>query len=186
MPTISDRNRHKLFDNLDLLPGTGPTPPSTPTPKKKRKVSAEPTKLPTVASVLEEIKENSKLCSTECLQEKKANSKEALVSIELDLTTREVVKQQEMSSYCSAHYSAQNLSPEEIRMETGLPTKDVFGIVVGYVSRFKGEINYYAGWKVEAITLEDQIFITLMKQKQNYTNLHLAQLFHAVLQLLLT
>ena len=61
-------------------------------------------------------------------------------------------------------------------METGLPTKEVFNIV-GYGSRFKSEINYYAGWKVETITLEDQIFITLMKLKQNYTNLHLAQLF---------
>lgn len=62
-------------------------------------------------------------------------------------------------------------------METGLPTKDVFDIVVGYVSRFKGDINYYVGWKVDSITLEDQVFITLMKLKHNYTNLHLAQLF---------
>lgn len=177
MPTISDRNRHKLFDSLDLLPGTGPTPPSTPTPKKKRKVSAEPTKLPTVASVLEEIKENSEPCSTECSQEEKTSSKEALLSIELDMTSTELAKHKEMSSYYSAHYSAKSLSPEVIRMETGLPTKDVFDIVVGYVSRFKDEINYYAGWKVEGITLEDQIFITLMKLKQNYTNLHLAQLF---------
>lgn len=177
MPTISDRNRHKLFDSLGLLPGTGPTPPSTPTPKKKRKVSAEPTKLPTVASVLEEIKENSEPCSTECSQEEKTSSKEALLSIELDMTSTELAKHKEVSSYYSAHYSAKSLSPEVIRMETGLPTKDVFDIVVGYVSRFKGEINYYAGWKVEAITLEDQIFITLMKLTQNYTNLHLAQLF---------
>ena len=35
----------------------------------------------------------------------------------------------------------------------------------------------YAGWKVESIAFEDQIFITLMKLQQNYTNLHLAQLF---------
>ena len=46
-----------------------------------------------------------------------------------------------------------------------------------YVARFKGHINYYSGWKVKAISLEDQVFITLMKLKQNYTNLHLAQLF---------
>ena len=62
-------------------------------------------------------------------------------------------------------------------METGLPTKEVFYIVVNYVARFKGDINYYSGWKVEAISLEDHVFITLMKLKQNYTNLHLAQLF---------
>ena len=63
-------------------------------------------------------------------------------------------------------------------METGLPTKEVFYIIVNYVARFKGHIlNYYSGWWVEAISLEDQVFITLMKLKQNYTNLHLAQLF---------
>lgn len=62
-------------------------------------------------------------------------------------------------------------------METGLPTKEIFNIVVDYVAKFKHSISYYAGWKVESITFEDQIFITLMKLRQNYTNLHLAQLF---------
>ncbi|PFX16153.1 hypothetical protein AWC38_SpisGene19581 [Stylophora pistillata] len=117
--------------------GTGPTPPCTPIPKKKRKVSAEPTKLPTVASVLEEIKENSEPCSTECSEQEKTGSKEALLSIELDMTSTELSKHKEMSSYYSAHYSAKNLSPEVIRMETGLPTKDVIDIVGRYVSRFK-------------------------------------------------
>ena len=50
-------------------------------------------------------------------------------------------------------------------------------ISVNHVARFKGHINYYSGWKEEAISLEDQVFITLMKLKQNYTNLHPAQLF---------
>ena len=43
---------------------------------------------------------------------------------------------------------------------------------------FEDSINYLAGWKVESISFEDQIFITLMKLRQNYTNLHLAQLFN--------
>lgn len=63
-------------------------------------------------------------------------------------------------------------------METGLPTKEVFDIVVRDASRFKESINYFEGWKVESITFEDQIFITLMKVRQNYTNLHLAQLLN--------
>lgn len=152
MPTISDRNRHKLFDSLDLLPGTGPTPPSTPTPKKKRKVSAEPTKLPTVASVLEEIKENSEPCSTECSQEEKTSSKEALLSIELDMTSTELAKHKEMSSYYSAHYSAKSLSPEVIRMETGLPTKDVFDIVVAASS--------YILRSIKALSMDKYMFIS--------------------------
>ncbi|PFX18016.1 hypothetical protein AWC38_SpisGene17650 [Stylophora pistillata] len=66
----------------------------------------------------------------------------------------QLAKHKEMSSYYSAHYSAKSLSPEVIRMETGLPTKGVFDIVVGYVSRFKGEINYYAGWKKASVSCE--------------------------------
>ena len=57
-------------------------------------------------------------------------------------------------------------------------TKEVFNIVLKHALRFKDAIIYFSGWKVETITFEDQIFITLMKERQNYTNLHLAQLFH--------
>ena len=38
-------------------------------------------------------------------------------------------------------------------------------------------LKYYSGWKVDLISLEDQIFMTLMKLRHNYTNLHLS-LFH--------
>lgn len=47
--------------------------------------------------------------------------------------------------------------------KTGLPNKQIFSIVVDYVRRFSAEINYFYGWKVERILLEDQVFITLMK-----------------------
>ena len=63
-------------------------------------------------------------------------------------------------------------------METGFPTKEIFLIVVNYVQRFSDCVKYYSGWKEDLISLEDQIFMTLMKLRQNYTNLHLAQLFH--------
>lgn len=52
-------------------------------------------------------------------------------------------------------------------METGLPTKDVFHIVVNYTIRFKQSINYFAGWRVESISFEDQIFITLKLYKSS-------------------
>ncbi|XP_015755987.1 PREDICTED: uncharacterized protein LOC107335490 [Acropora digitifera] len=80
-------------------------------------------------------------------------------------------------AYVTKHYSASRLSEDVIRMETGLPTKEVFNIVVLYALRFKDSINYYYGWCVNMISFEDQIFITLMKARQNYTNLHQAQLF---------
>ena len=70
------------------------------------------------------------------------------------------------------------LTGDGIKMETGLPTKEVFDIVLRHALRFKDSINYFGGWKVESISFEDQIFITLMNVRQNYTNLHLAQLFN--------
>ena len=170
MPTISNRNKDKLFD---LLPSAEPKPP----PKKKVKTKSD-AKLPTVKSVLAEIKENSGPSDSTSEQDKSTDSRNtSLVEIELDMTSRELTKQKELSGYQREHYSVANLSTEVIRMETGLPTKEVFYIIVNYVARFKGDINYHSGWKVEAVSLEDQVFITLMKLKQNYTNLHLAQLF---------
>lgn len=170
LPAISERNKHKHFD---LLPGADPKPPPTKKPKTK-----PDTKLPTVENVLAEIKEN--INTTTSINEDHSlnNSRDtSLLEIELDITSRELAKHQQQRSYQRAHYSAANLSTDVVRMETGLPTKDVFQIVVNYVSRFQENINYYAGWKVDTITLEDQVFITLIKLKQNYTNLHLAQLF---------
>ena len=75
------------------------------------------------------------------------------------------------------HYSVSILSSEVIRMENGLPKREIFTIVVDYTATFKDSNSYYCGWKVESITFEDQIFITLLKLRLNYTNLHLAQLF---------
>ena len=57
-------------------------------------------------------------------------------------------------------------------------TKQASFIVTNYVKRFSTQIHYFYGWKVERILLEDQVFITLVKLRQNYTNLHLAELFH--------
>ena len=55
-------------------------------------------------------------------------------------------------------------------MEVGLATRDIFNSAVSYAERLKYQINYLAGWRVE-------IIITSMKVRQDYTNLHLAQLF---------
>ena len=68
------------------------------------------------------------------------------------------------------------IDTEVFRMETGLSTKSVLQIVFNYTLRFTNNINYYYG-KVNSIKLEDQIFIKLIKLRQNYSNLYLAQLF---------
>ena len=159
LPTSSNRNKDKLFDPL---PGAEPKPP----PKKKLKTKSD-AKLPIGTSVWAEIKENSCPSGSTNEQEKSTDSRNtSLVEIELDMTSRELTKQNELRGYQREHYSVANLSTEFKRMETGLSTKEVFYIVVNYVARFKGRINFYPG-KVEAISLEDQVFISLMRLKQN-------------------
>ena len=64
-----------------------------------------------------------------------------------------------------------------LEWKQGSQQKKFFNIVVLHALRFKDSIIYFSGWKVEFIKFKDQIFITLMKLRQNYTNLHLAQLF---------
>eukprot|EP00112_Aurelia_sp_Birch-Aquarium-sp1_P025863 Seg885.2 transcript_id=Seg885.2/GoldUCD/mRNA.D3Y31 product="hypothetical protein" protein_id=Seg885.2/GoldUCD/D3Y31 len=97
-----------------------------------------------------------------------------LLRIELDSVKRELEKERAGKSYQRERYSFKHLSDDVIRMETGLPNKQIFNIVVGYVRRFEGFFNYFAGWKVDCLALEDQIFMVIMKVRQNYTNLHLA------------
>lgn len=75
-------------------------------------------------------------------------------------------------------YTPANLAGDVFTMESGLPTHSLFNIMVGYVRQFEGEISYVSGRKVDTLTLENQVFMALMKLRQNYTNLHLGQLFH--------
>lgn len=42
-------------------------------------------------------------------------------------------------------------------METGLPDKDIFNIVVEYLERYKACIVYFAKWRVEVLSFEDQV-----------------------------
>ena len=102
---------------------------------------------------------------------------EIILEVELDQAREDLQDMQEKESYAQKHYTVSELSAEVLRMETGLPTKEIFNIVVLHALWFKDCIVYYSGWKVESIKFEDQILITLMKLRQNYTNLHLAQLF---------
>ena len=105
-------------------------------------------------------------------------TEEVILEAELDQAKRVLKNLEDTLHYKNRCYTVTELTGDAIRMETGLPTKEVFDIVVRHALRFKDSINYFGGWKVESISFEDQIFITLMKVRQNYTNLHLAQLIY--------
>ena len=100
------------------------------------------------------------------------SSTKEIVSLgaELKQAEREITDLKEKMGYLKNHYTVFTLDEDVLKMEAGLATRDIFNSVVSYAERLKDQINYLASWRVE-------IFITLMKVRQNYTNLHLAQLF---------
>lgn len=163
-PEIYVRNQEKIF------PAEGGPP------KKKKKVTTKKETLQEM--VAEAIKGQHQSPCDDSLQEMcNTTTQEIILEAELNQAKEELKSMQEKESYKQKHYTVSGLSAEVLRMETGLPTKEVFNIVVLHALRFKDSINYFSGWKVESISFEDQILITLMKLRQNYTNLHLAQLF---------
>lgn len=55
---------------------------------------------------------------------------------------------------------------------TGLPTAKTFMLLLQLLCRFK--LNYYYGWAVDSVSLEDQLFITLRKLRSNIASTTLA------------
>ena len=70
---------------------------------------------------------------------------QVVLEVELHFAKNELKEKDKAFKYHYVHYSVSNLSEEVIRMETGLPTKEVFSIVVNHASRFKDSIAYHAG-----------------------------------------
>ena len=58
------------------------------------------------------------------------STKEVILEAELEMTAKELEKHKEKDKYLRERYSVQSLSHDVLRMETGLPTKEVFDIVV--------------------------------------------------------
>ena len=76
----------------------------------------------------------------------------------LDAADSEIKILEEKSDYKTKGYTVSELNGDVIQMETGLPTKDIFNIIVKYAYRFQNSINYFIGWKVESTSFEDQIY----------------------------
>ena len=61
---------------------------------------------------------------------KKASTKEIVLEAELDQVKKELAVVQARENYWKKRYTISRLTAEVIRMETGLPTREVFDIVV--------------------------------------------------------
>lgn len=169
-PEIFKRNADKLFPNSQ-----------TRTPKRaktKKSTSEDNEDLMVVSDIISQYNDSCSASTSSVETRQQVTTSNVLLQAELENLREEMKDMKSKEQYQREVYSVMALRDEVICMETGLPNKQIFFIVVNYVKRFSTEIRYFYGWKVERILLEDQIFITLMKLRQNYTNLHLAELFH--------
>ena len=169
-PEIFKRNADKLFPNSQ-----------TRTPKRaktKKSTSEDNEDLMVVSDIISQYNDSCSASTSSVETRQQVTTSNVLLQAELENLREEMKDMKSKEQYQREVYSVMALRDEVICMETGLPNKQIFFIVVNYVKRFSAEIRYFYGWKVERILLEDQIFITLMKLRQNYTNLHLAELFH--------
>ena len=172
-PEIFKRNADKFF-------ATSETRVPKATPKKKKTISPDNDGLVVVSEFVENY-----VCPDASLaasndrspQIRTISAENAILKSELDQLREDLTKLRMKEHYQRERYSVMALKDEVICMETGLPNKKIFMIVANYASRFAKDINYFYGWKVDMISFEDQVFISLMKLRQNYTNLHIAQLF---------
>ncbi|XP_044163893.1 uncharacterized protein LOC114972370 [Acropora millepora] len=133
-PEVYERNQNKLFPEQ-----------RGPPPKKKKKSLCE---------IIENARINEQPSTKE---ENPRTTQHVILEAMLDVADREIKILEEKSDYKTKRYTVTELNGDVIRMETGLPTKEIFNIVLKYAYRFKDPINYFSGWKVESISFEDQI-----------------------------
>lgn len=78
-----------------------------------------------------------------------SNMEESLLSKASSSFQEKNTDELQKSNASSKCYSAENLNEEIIRMETDVATKKFFALIVAYGKRFKSNISYFYGWKVE-------------------------------------
>ena len=77
--------------------------------------------------------------------ERPSSTREIILEAELQQAKRDLTDLKQKTDYLHKHYTVSVLCEDVLKMETGLPTKEVFLIVVKYTGRFKQSINYFAG-----------------------------------------
>lgn len=129
-PEIFKRNQDKLFPAEEAKP-------------KKKKIESQQTlqEMIEAARKKEELEQG----TSGSVERLESTRKEVILEAELEQAKREMIDQREKNYYVQKHYTVSKMSEEVLKMETGLPTKEVFQIVVNYAARFKQSINYFAG-----------------------------------------
>ncbi|KXJ04400.1 hypothetical protein AC249_AIPGENE9823, partial [Exaiptasia diaphana] len=119
-PEIFKRNADTMFAPDDYSKAK--------TAKKSKAKTNVLTQQQTIAEIVNDFN-NSKEAELETIENKERPSvTEIVLKAELEEMRRELETYKEKAAYQRSHYSVSTLSPEVIRMETGLPTKEVFDI----------------------------------------------------------
>ena len=115
-PEIFERNREKLF----------PKQRGSPLKKKKTETAI---KEKTLTEMIEDSRKNESPSTEENKEQNQKTTREVILEAELDLVKRDLKSLKEHIQYKTRCHTVGELSGDVIRMETGLPTKEVFEIV---------------------------------------------------------
>ena len=129
-----------------------------------------------------------KICPSVATQTYSRVSYERMEKIFLEVKLKDVKEElrllKQRLAYSQSRYTASRLSNEVVKMETGLPDKDCFNKIVECATSLEDSVTYRAGWKVQSLSTEDQVFLTFMKLKHNYKDFHLAAIFNCSISII--
>ena len=99
-----------------------------------------------------------------------------LLEAELHRLKSDILSMEKASSMRS-RFSFQEIGNQDhlVNHYTGLPSGKEFKILFGLCSRF--EIHYSSGWRVQQLSMEDQLLVTLMKLRCNFSTIDLSVRF---------
>lgn len=98
-------------------------------PEKKKRKSSEPEQQ-SLQEVIENARRNEQSSQEKEHEINPRTTHEIILEAELELANRELKECQAKEEYKTKRYSVAERSDDVVRMETGLPTKEVFNIVV--------------------------------------------------------
>ena len=141
-PTMYRRNSKKVFQYAD----------PEPTRKQAKKKSA--------SSLDQSL---SACCSYE-------SSSSVALQVEVDILKSQVSKLESQLRNAPKAFSLDAIKDDSSLLQhyTGLPSLAVFDLLLQLCSRF--DFSYYCGWNVSSISLQDQLFLTLLKLRCNFSH----------------
>lgn len=100
-----------------------------------------------------------------------------VAEIEIDLLKIENNRLQQKLNSKLLQFKFQYIEDDDLKVmqHTRLPKAKIFKAVLRLVTKF--ELNYYSGWRVEKISKESQLLMTLMKVRMNLKHFDLAMRF---------